>query len=91
MTCNLENESYSSENLDYRTKIPMYIWRQGNTEELIKYENYLNPIDQMVATHDMNLDEKVNFFYDSVESAVKEIFIMKKNGEESYLWCSPGH
>ena len=60
-----KNCDKSELNLEYVTEIPFFNWRYGTEEHWKCYEKFLDEFIWLEETRDMNISDKLRFFYET--------------------------
>ena len=68
------NSDSEMESIDYRTKIPRYGWRNGDSKQWECYQASLNSNNWSEIPHGKSMDEKLDILYDCMEEAIKDNF-----------------
>ena len=82
------NSDVSESNLKYETSISYLSWRYGANEDWKNYENFLNNYNWIDETRNMDINDKLKYFYETLEKAIENVFnnTTKKNGsKEKFL------
>ena len=74
LTTNCEVPIKHTDNLRYPLTIPQFNWRHGTEEEWDSFTSYLSNVDWCQETQNMEVEDKINYFYKIMESAVEESF-----------------
>ena len=78
------NSDVSESNLKYETSISYLSWRYGANEDWKNYENFLNNYNWIDETRNMDINDKLKYFYETLEKAIENVFnnTTKKNGSK---------
>ena len=78
------NSDVSESNLKYETSISYLSWRYGANEDWKNYENFLNNYNWIEETKDMYINDKLKYFYETLEKLLRMYLIIlpKKNGSK---------
>ena len=78
------NSDVSESNLKYETSISYLSWRYGANEDWKNYENFLNNYNWIDETKDMYINDKLKYFYETLEKFIENVFnnTTKKNGSK---------
>ena len=82
------NSDVSESNLKHETSISYLSWRYGANEDWKNYENFLNNYNWIDETRNMDINDKLKYFYETLEKAIENVFnnTTKKNGsKEKFL------
>ena len=78
------NRDVSESNLKYETSISYLSWRYGANEDWKNYENFLNNYNWIDETRNIDINDKLKYFYETLEKAIENVFnnTTKKNGSK---------
>ena len=75
---NIENSDDNIINdIEYTTNIPKYDWVKGKDDKWSEYELFLDEHEWNHATQSMNIDQKLDYLYKTMENGIKHVFDLK--------------
>ena len=80
LTVDTSEEIKQTANLEYPSKIPLYNWRQGTTDQWEEYSSLLDTKDWVSDMRDLDLTEKIDYLKSLMEEAVDRVFEVKDRG-----------
>ena len=78
LSFDINSKTKNTDNLEYPNEIPLYNWRYGTKENWDKYRESLDKHNWNDETSDMNIENKIKYFYEIIEDAVKTNFDKKE-------------
>ena len=82
------NSDVSESNLKYETSISYISWRYGANKDWKNYENFLNKGNWIDETRNIDINDKLKYFYETLEKLLRMYLIIlpkKKAQKENFL------
>ena len=80
LTVDTSGETKQTANLEYPSRIPLYNWRQGTSDQWEDYFSILDTKDWVSETCNMDLTGKIKYLKFIMEEAVDGVFEVKDKG-----------